>query len=273
MADWTSEDWAATMRAARAGRHELPSGIGPWLGRLLILHPRLVAAIVPALLALVVGLAVHRHWAPPPAEPQEARPVLQPPAWSAILKPTPGFVLDTPLFPREEVVLSARRHNPGGGREDIISLGRPGGPGPFGRVVAYRTGSEAGPPGTLFLELARRTAEDGFALVRSVQPAPLPSKFGAVESAEMVLAVNGRERRCAAWRIVADEQDLRVTGWLCGAEGAGIDRAVLSCLVDRLDVSPSQTDTALRTFFKDTERRRVPGCAAPRPVSAGRRPA
>jgi hypothetical protein len=273
MADWTSEDWAGTMLAARAGRHELPRGIGPFLGRLLILHPRLVGTAAAALLALVVGGPLIARWSGPSPSPRDTSPALEAPAWSTILKPSPAFVLDTPLFPREQAGLSARRHNPGGGREDVFSFGRAGAPHGFARVVVYRTGSEAGQPGTLFLELARRAAEDGFALLRSAQPAPLQTKFGPVESTEMVLSGGGAEHHCSAWRIVAEEQDLRVTGWLCSPDERPVDRLALACLVDRLELSPAQTDGGLRTLFSQTERRRTPGCPSGKPAPAIRRPA
>ena len=273
MADWTSEDWAATMRAARVDQHQLPRGFGPWLGRLLILHPRFVGMALAVLLALGIGLVIRAGHVAPSAPLQEAHPVLEPPAWSPILRPVPSFTLETPLVSPDQVTLSARRHNPGGGREEVFALGQRGTARGFARVVLYRTGSEAGPAGTLFLELARRAAEDGFALLRSARPAPLPTKFGPVETADVVFAGADGEHRCTAWRIVADDQDLRVTGWVCSPEGTPTDRAALACLIDRIGLSAAQTDAGLRTFFKDADRRRAPGCAGPRTGPAIRRPA
>ena len=107
----------------------------------------------------------------------------------------------------------------------------------------------------------------------TAQPALLPTKFGPVETADMALLGAGGEHHCSAWRIVADEQDLRVTGWLCGPQGKPVERTTLACLVDRLQLSPAQTDAGLRAFFRDADRRRTPGCPAPKPVPAGRRPA
>lgn len=274
--DWTGDDWAAPVSVAGprgVGRATPTHRPGRWPARALVRHPRLVGATAAALLACAVGLVLQARQSAAPALPQDAHVVLEPPAWSPILRPVPSFVLDTPLFPASQIVLSARRHNPGGGREEILSLGQPGSPQGFGRVVLYRTGSEAGTPGSLFLDLARRAAEDGHALLRSAQPATMASKFGPIEAADMVLGGPDGEQGCAAWRIVADEVDLRIIGWLCAPEGKPVDRAALACLVDRLQLSPAQTDGALRTFFKDADRRRRPGCAPARQAPAGRRPA
>jgi hypothetical protein len=276
MADWTSEELAGLRfvpaqrepRARRAG----DGGFRPL--RAVASRPGLSALAGMAALA-VTGLLFWRlpHWTGGGDELAADRPVLEAPAWSPILKAAPSFTLDTPLFPRDQASHEARRHNPGGGREDIFVFGTPGGRQGFARVVAYRIGSEAHAPGTLFLELARRAAEAGYAVARSAFPAPLASRFGLLELADMTLSGADGEHRCLAWRMVADEQDLRVTGWLCGADGKAIDRQTLACFAERLELPASQTDKALRAFFSAAERGRTPGCPAPRPAVAGRRPA
>jgi hypothetical protein len=268
MADWTSEDFDGSLLAGRSGSRDWPRP-----GRAALHHP-LSALLATGTVLLLAALLAHRALAPSPGESLADPPArAEEPSWSPILRPVPGFVFETPLFPREQVTLAARRHHPGGGREDSFALAQPGARQGFGRLVVYRTGSEAAPSGTLYLELARRTAMDGFAILHSAQPGPLATKFGLVETADLVLSAGGAEYRCAAWRIVAEEHDLRVTGWLCPAQDMPMTRTALACLVDRLEVEPAQTDAALRALFVAADRRRTPGCPSPRPVPAGRRPA
>jgi hypothetical protein len=273
MADWTTDGLAPAL--ARRAPARLPAGPGALLARFAVRHPRLA---VVALVALAGGIVSMPFWLargarqadlaePPPAATEV-------PAWVPILKPTPGFVLDTPLFPREQQRLEARRHNPGGGREDIFLFGDPTSAQGQARVVVYRTGGEASRPGSLYLELARRAAEDGQAVLRTTSPETVPTRFGPVETAVLELADGAGGRPCSAWRIVAEEQDLRVTGWLCGPQGRPVERHALTCFIERLDLAAaSRPDPELKAFFAEAEKRRSPGCPTPRPVPAGRRPA
>ena len=277
MADWTS-DGLGSVRFAPSGRgRDLPRGLGPWLARLIVLHPALRGVLA---LAAGSGSDDPRLARPLPSVPVRSRPgrgYARPRSARMESHPQGGSGLpfrDAPCFRASRLAHEARRHNPGGGREDIFTFGAPGGEHGFARVVAYRIGSEAGPPGTMFLEMARRAAEAGFAVARSAFPAPLPTRFGLLEVADLTLAGEAGEQRCMAWRMVADEQDLRVTGWLCGAEGKPVDRQTLTCFAERLDLPASQTDKGLRAFFSAVERPRSAGCPSPRPAApATRRPA
>jgi hypothetical protein len=260
---------------ARRAPPRLPAGAGPLLARFAVRHPRLAVA---ALAALAGGIVAMPFWLPRGAGhadlPDLPPAAAEAPAWVPILRPTPAFVLETPLFPKDRQRLEARRHNPGGGREDVFLFGGPGADQAQARVVVYRTGGEAARPGSLFLELARRAAEDGQAVLRTTSPETLPTKFGPVETAVLDLADGATGRQCSAWRIVAEEQDLRVTGWLCPPPGKAVEPHALACFIDRLDLAPGgPPDAELRAYFAEAETRRVAGCPAPKPTPAGRRPA
>jgi hypothetical protein len=273
MADWTTEGFTPAL--ARRVPARLPAGPGPLLARFALRHPRLavlaLAALAGGIVSMPFWLARHARQAElaePPPHSSEA------PAWVPILRPTPAFVLDTPLFPRDQQRLEARRHNPGGGREDIFLFGDPASAQGQARVVVYRTGGEASRPGSLYLELARRAAEDGQAVLRTTSPETLPTRFGPVETAVIDLADGTNGRQCSAWRIVAEEQDLRVTGWFCGAQGRPLERHVLTCFIERLDLAmATQPDPELKAWFAEADKRRTAGCPTPKPMSAGRRPA
>ncbi len=275
MADWASEELERFRFAAPHDRVAPRQGLKSWLVRLPLLRPAFSAAL--ALAAAIAGpmlLWSSLSWLTTPRRDLlPDSPVLEAPAWNPILKAAPAFSFEAPQFSRDQAAHEARRHNPGGGREDVFTFGAPGGEQGFARVVAYRIGSEAPPPHTFYLELARRAAEAGFAVIRTVFTEPLPSRFGLLEAAELTLSGEGGEQRCMGWRMVADEQDLRVSGWLCAGPGKVVDRRSLACFAERLDLPPAQTDKALRAFFSVADRNRTSGCPAARPVLAGRRPA
>lgn len=275
MADWTSDELGGLRFAPSGARRALPRGLRPWLARFILARPGF-AALLTLMLVLGAAALVWRGLSHLTASSRDIAPdasVLEAPAWSPILRAAPAFAFETTLFPRDQSSHEARRHNPGGGREDVFTFGSPGGERGSARVVAYRIGSEAGAPGSMFLETARRAAEAGFAVARSMATPPLPTRFGLLEIADLTLAGEAGEQRCMAWRMVADDQDLRVTGWLCGPDGKPVDRHTLACFAERLDLPAAQTEKGLRAFFSASERLRTPGCPVPKSTPAGRRPA
>ena len=247
------------LRAGRLAGGALSRGLGRLVrfigvGRLVTLA---------AVAALVSGVAI---WDPPlprfpsPSEAVQPAPKAELPAWVPVSRPIAMFALDTPLLPREPRTLETRRHVAGGGREEVQSFGSPGSDQPFARIIAYRTGAEAAQPGTLFLDTARRAAEAGYSVTRSAAPVDMVTKFGVAETTDVILAHGGDQRACIAWRILTDEADLRLSGWLCGAQGRPADRITLSCALDRLDLVGSGDDKALKSYFSKAERGRLPQC-------------
>lgn len=237
----------------RRAAWDLVAAIGP--GRVLTL------ATVAALLGAVI--AGEPHWprlAPREPESTAALPRPEGLTWVPVARPLAMFAIDTPLFPREPRLLEARRHAGGGGREEIQTFGAPETGQGFARLVAYRPGSEAGPAGSLFLETARRAAEAGFAVNRSAVPVEMGTKFGAAETADVVLSRGANRHACIGWRILADDADLRLSGWMCGVEGRPADRLTLACALDRLDLIAAADDKAVRAYFARAERNRLPQC-------------
>ncbi|WP_460449808.1 hypothetical protein [Alsobacter sp. SYSU BS001988] len=200
-----------------------------------------------------------------PARPSAA-------AWVKVNRPIPMFSLETTLLPRDPRGLVARRHVEGGGREEVHSFGAVGSPGGFASIAAYRAGSEAGAPGTLFLEAARRAAETGLAVTRSSVPTPMATKFGQAETADILLTADGVEHACVAWRILGEDAQLRLAGWQCGGAGKAIDRLTLACALDRLDLVGAGDDAALKAYFSRAERNRLPQCGS-KAAPGGRRAA
>lgn len=196
----------------------------------------------------------------------------EPPIWSPVVRPQTMFTLDLAGLGFEKPALDVRRHS-GGGREDVFTVGRPGEAAGHLRLVAYRFGSEVRPAGTLFVEMARRGAESGLAVVRTTVPASVQTRFGMAEVAEMTVSDGERQHSCLAWRLGREDLDMRLSGWLCPAEGKRADRAALACVIDRLDLAAAVSDRDLRRAFGEGARGRDPACAPARPSGAARRAA
>lgn len=180
------------------------------------------------------------------AAPGEPPAAVALPMWQEMPEAAPAFVLDAPMLASSSVASSARQHTKGG-REDIIALGAADGP--HARIVAYRPGAEAGPPGTFFLETARRAAEAGFAVTRSELPFAVGTRFGPAEAADVSLSAGGEPQSCLAFRLALETADLRISGWLCGGGARRPDRTQLACFIDRLDLAPGTSDMLLRAAF------------------------
>ena len=127
MADWTSEELERFRVAPSRDRAEPRPGLRPWLARLVLLRPGVSAVLA---MAAAIGAPMllwsSLSWLTTP-QPDLApdRPVLETPAWSPILRAAPAFTFDAPQFPRDQASHEARRHNPGGGREDVFTFGAP----------------------------------------------------------------------------------------------------------------------------------------------------
>jgi hypothetical protein len=220
------------------------------------------------LLLSAVAVTVLVILAEPPAE--EVRPedhsgsiprtplVAPAPMWESVPRPTPLYGIEG--VDRSQALLEVRRHS-SGGREDTLDFGTVGEAG-SARLRLTRNVPE--PEGqSLYIDLVRQGAEAGLAVVRSTQGAPLVTKFGLAESANVTFA-GAAEQACLAVRFTHPEMQFSLRGWLCGAQ---LSEAQLTCLIDRLVVTGSE-DQALKVLFAQAERQRQPACAPAPPKTA-----
>ncbi len=199
-------------------------------------------------------------------------------AWLAIAEPRPRYALWSPDFEGLARRYDAATHPAGGGRDDVLSFGafeafpqktaslQPGASfnaaAPHMRLSVYRTGREAPAPGTFFVDLVRRAGESGLAVTKSAVATAMPSKFGPVEVADVLLTGRGGERACLAFRLLAPTPGLRLSGWHCGTVQRPADRTTLGCLIDRLDLASPGDDLGLANYFAAADMRRQ-ACAQP----------
>ena len=178
------------------------------------------------------------------------------PAWVEIQKPFRLFDLAAPQLAREKRLYTARRHNTGGGREDVLTFGEFAGTGPFLRVSVYRHGSEKSADAAYFVDMARRAAQLGLSLGRANNAETQATRFGDVETAALTLT-EGRVARdnCRGFRFSAAQLGLTLAGFACGAGQEAVSGGDLACLLDRLDLVSAGEDRALRDFFAAAQAR------------------
>ena len=135
------------------------------------------------------------------------------PAWTEIERPFPAFALSIPEAADLPSNYAIRRHNEGGGRKDILSLGEPDSVSPYLQIEIYRPGSEirrfAAPKATI---VAAAAALGPVALRRDEEP--LASKFGPLAIVAFETS-KGTPRHCLGFVRTYDDPMLQMSGWFC----------------------------------------------------------
>ncbi len=226
---------------------------------------RLIVGSGLALSAILCGALLLDRIEPAPQQVAVRAPE---PVWVEIAKPFQLFSLPAPELAREKSSYQARRHASGGGRQDILTFGGFGEPGPYVRLVIHRVGGEYVPETSFFVDVARRAAEAGLAVTRSLAPAGLPTRFGTFETADVSLASgSSSEPTCLGFRMSVTKPDMRISGLACGSHAKPMERVQLTCLLDRLDLVSAGDDKAMRAFFAGAELARNTACLVPRQQS------
>jgi hypothetical protein len=188
------------------------------------------------------------------------------PTWTPITKPLRLYALDAPDILTSLTSYEARRHNSGGGRDDILTFGSVDGAHVFLQLSIFHAQQETLPVSSFFLDMARAAAEAGLAVDHSTVPAPLATRFGSFDVADVALGQASNPSNCLGFRFFVDSPNLRFRGVYCGTATHPADRGALRCLINRLDLVSAGDDSALRDWFVDAERRRSDGdCGAPHP--------
>jgi hypothetical protein len=212
---------------------------------------------IAALLLLAVVAAMTK---PPPVSGDPAHP--PPTGWVEVQQPARFFNLNAPEFPRSTLTYQARRHWRGGGRQDILTLGKLDGQEPYVRLVLYRVGREPVPPATLFVALVQMAASAGLSITRSLTSEEVATRFGDFETADVDLAAGaGAPVQCLGFRTAALDGKFLISGFACGVASKPLSRVALACLLDRLDLNSTGDDSALAGFFAATELWHDPVCA------------
>lgn len=188
--------------------------------------------------------------------------------WLPIQRPIALYALESPDLVVVQRDYSARRHSLSGAREDVLTINAFEDGNMFLVVRFHRAGAAPESPSSLFVETVRGAAGDGFFVERMASPVDMPTKFGLAETADAALANADAKRNCIAFRATIVDRVLRLSGVACGAAARPIDRAQLSCLIDRTALLASG-DVMIKTAFARAELQRKPACDGSRGRRAG----
>lgn len=192
------------------------------------------------------------------------------PDWTPIARAQPSFTLPAADGDAHGWRFTALRDRRSDMREERFLVGEFAADSFFADIALVRQAAEQ-ENASLLVATARRSAPAGRAVLRGGQPAPLSSKFGLVETADLVLRSGERERACLAFRHLAAAPALRIEGLLCGVAARPADRRHLACLLDRIGLVSAGEDRELRAYFSRAELARQPGCTPSKLEAAGRR--
>lgn len=196
---------------------------------------------------------------------------LDPDLWKPVAAPIAAYHLEAAELDRAALRYKARMHAEGA-RQELMVWGSTAADAPRKRAQVFGALSiehypRAVPEGdTLYIDLVRRAALVGASVERVGAPIGLQTKFGPFETAEATVLANGVRRSCLGYRHVAEDVPLQIHGWFCGTPDRPIDRSVLGCMLDRVDILSAGNDKALRAYFAAVERARLP-CGTARLVS------
>ncbi|WP_306223060.1 hypothetical protein [Bosea beijingensis] len=190
--------------------------------------------------------------------------------WVAVTRPIAIFNLEAPEFGRAAPTVEARRSQDGSRREDVLSFGDFAGSGSH-LSLRLLTGDHASAnPASFTVALVHAAALRSLAVERGSTPSTIETRFGPLETADIVLGDGAGSRACLAFRTVGPDAPFAMSGWWC-AGARPSDRKQLTCLIDRLDLANAGAEPELRAAFARSELQRQPGCATPRLSATGRK--
>ncbi len=176
------------------------------------------------------------------------------PLWTEIRRPLALYDLSGTDMAKLPASYRARRREPDGAREDVMTFGRLGDAKPYLQVSLLRAAGEvADAADGLAVGLARLAGARGLQATRLRPAAAVDTRFGRFEAADLLLWDAGASTPCLGFR--GGGAVLRVSGFACGAPGRPMGRAALACAIDRIDLVSAGDDAALRAVFVAAERR------------------
>jgi hypothetical protein len=191
----------------------------------------------------------------------------QQPQWLKVDRPHPAFELVAPELAGSPYDYSILRRDADGARKDVLNWGDAApASGPYVMIEVYRPGSQSERFIDAASEIAARILD--FTVTDDVKPAGrIESKFGTVALVDFAIAAHGRERRCLGFARPFDQPSMQIAGWYCSPGTEVVDRAALSCLLDRLTILSAGGDSRLDALFARAEIHRT-FCGQRNPILA-----
>jgi hypothetical protein len=189
------------------------------------------------------------------------------PEWVSIDRPHPAFELQMPEWASSTTDYAIQRRAADNGRKDVLRFGDLTGMsqevrGPYVMVEIFRPGSAAEHFLDAPSEIAARIVS--FAVTDDVKAAgQLDTKFGAVPLVDFAIAPHERgdrhaaSRRCLGFARSFRTPLMQISGWYCSPGEEIVDRATLSCALDRLTMLSAGGDADFAALFANAEVKRT----------------
>ncbi len=203
-----------------------------------------------------------------------------PQSWVEINHPIAVYDLSGTEFAKLPRVVRARRHQPDGAREDVLTFGALASSSkPYLRLSLLRTrhdavsvgyGPDTGSAGDFADDLARLAGSSDQSVTALHDTSTISTRLGAVTVGDLQLWDDGLPTPCLGFLGFPGGSDgLRLAGFACGVTGKPIGRSILACAIDRIDLLSAGDDRRLRAIFVAAEREPNSSCAGERIRSAG----
>jgi hypothetical protein len=177
------------------------------------------------------------------------------PEWINVERPHPAFEMVMPELAALDSGYAILRRAADGARKDVISYGQAAGNEPYVTVEVYRPGADSERFIDAPSEIAARITH--FTVTDDVKPdGMLDSKFGAVPLVDFAIAAGGRNRRCLGFARPFNQPAMQIAGWYCSPGEEVVDRAALTCALDRLSILSAGGDDQLAGLFARAELKR-----------------
>jgi hypothetical protein len=188
------------------------------------------------------------------------------PEWLTVDRPHPAFELIMPELASVASDYAILRRSADGARKDELIWGDAAANGPYVMVEIYRPGGASERFIDAPSEIAARITP--FSVTDDVKPAgQIDSKFGTVPLVDFAIASHEKQRRCLGFAKPFTEPPMQIDGWYCSAGDEVVDRATLSCMLDRLTILSAGGDDRLAGVFARAEIRRT-FCGQRNPILA-----
>jgi hypothetical protein len=233
-------------RAEPAAPHHtrIPSALTSFVDEIYATLSRLFAYV--AALALFGAFGVYL-WQQLPDATAAVAPAVA--GWSPAGRSVPAFAVSGPDLHDKTEAYEILRH-PEGGRKDIFRWLDTDGK-PAAEMEIYRPGREPSEPAAA--GIVADLDPDGAPDLEAA--GIIDSKFGAV--ALLRPPAQSSASGCLGFLKQIDEPNVRISGWTCQGASLPVQRAAISCMMNRLTLLAAGNDPRLAELFAHAELRRA----------------
>lgn len=194
-------------------------------------------------------------------KPQAAQQATE--QWTEIRRPIPIYSFTGGPFERDADHYAAKRHSDGS-RIDTMTFGKfaaaNSGTGDWMRVQMQRLAGAGAEAPAFFIEMVRLASGEGLSVTGNTFPGLVATRFGDFAVSDLEISNGKSHAKCLGYRMQLAKPAFRISGIACGPPKAPIDRRMLSCILNRLDVTSSRDDKELGRFFAQAELQRQSFC-------------